>query len=41
MTRSYGEETAVEVAVHILKKMSNMNTAEKLTKKYAGAVDVS
>ncbi|KAI9525694.1 hypothetical protein NQZ68_006243 [Dissostichus eleginoides] len=30
---------AVKVAVEILKKMSNMNAAEKLTKKYAGEVD--
>ncbi|KAF3852615.1 hypothetical protein F7725_005970 [Dissostichus mawsoni] len=28
---------AVKVAVEILKKMSNMYAAEKLTKKYAGA----
>ncbi|KAK5898979.1 hypothetical protein CesoFtcFv8_008503 [Champsocephalus esox] len=41
MTRSYGGEMAVEVAVKILKEMSNMKAAEKLTKKYAGAVDVS
>ncbi|KAL3066462.1 hypothetical protein OYC64_016420 [Pagothenia borchgrevinki] len=34
MTRSYGEEMAVKVAVEILKKMKNMN-ADKLTKKYA------
>ncbi|KAI9518887.1 hypothetical protein NQZ68_034011 [Dissostichus eleginoides] len=35
MTRSYVEETAVKVAVEILRKMRNMNAAEKLTKKYA------
>ncbi|KAK1898888.1 Caspase b [Dissostichus eleginoides] len=35
MTRSYVEETAMKVAVEILRKMRNMNAAEKLTKKYA------
>ncbi|KAK5898984.1 hypothetical protein CesoFtcFv8_008508 [Champsocephalus esox] len=35
MTRSYGGEMAVEVAVEILKKISNMKAAEELTEKYA------
>ncbi|KAK1886111.1 Interferon-inducible protein AIM2 [Dissostichus eleginoides] len=37
MTRSYGKETAMKVAVEILKKMKNMYAAEELTKKYAAA----
>ncbi|KAI4833175.1 hypothetical protein KUCAC02_016089 [Chaenocephalus aceratus] len=44
MTRNYGGEMAVKVAVKILKEMSNMKAAEKLTKKYAemnGAVPSS
>ncbi|KAF3852619.1 hypothetical protein F7725_005974 [Dissostichus mawsoni] len=40
MTRSYGEKTAVEVAVEILKEISNRQAAAELTKKYAGAVDL-
>ncbi|KAL3066455.1 hypothetical protein OYC64_016413 [Pagothenia borchgrevinki] len=35
MISTYGEEMAVKVAVKILKQISNMNAAEKLTKKYA------
>ncbi|KAI4832617.1 hypothetical protein KUCAC02_015579 [Chaenocephalus aceratus] len=35
MTRSYGEKTTVEVAVEILKKISNRKAAAELRKKYA------
>ncbi|KAL3066461.1 hypothetical protein OYC64_016419 [Pagothenia borchgrevinki] len=35
MTRSYGEEMAMKVAVEILKKMKNMKAAAELTTKYA------
>ncbi|KAL3066460.1 hypothetical protein OYC64_016418 [Pagothenia borchgrevinki] len=38
MTRSYEETTAVEVAVKILKEISNRKAAAELTKKYAEMV---
>ncbi|KAF3852616.1 hypothetical protein F7725_005971 [Dissostichus mawsoni] len=37
MTRSYGKETAVKLAVKILKEMRNRKAAKELTKKYAAA----
>ncbi|KAA8595296.1 pyrin [Etheostoma spectabile] len=36
MITSYGEETAVNVAVEILKRMNHNNAAEMLKKTYAG-----
>ncbi|TDH15780.1 hypothetical protein EPR50_G00012470 [Perca flavescens] len=36
MIDSYGEETAVKVAVEILKRMNHNNAAEKLKKTYPG-----
>ncbi|KAF1394715.1 hypothetical protein PFLUV_G00004030 [Perca fluviatilis] len=36
MIDRYGEETAVKVAVEILKRMNHNNAAEKLKKTYAG-----
>ncbi|XP_033943671.1 uncharacterized protein [Pseudochaenichthys georgianus] len=38
MTRSYGAEMAVKVAVKILKKMRNKDAGERLTEKYADRV---
>ncbi|KAI9525702.1 hypothetical protein NQZ68_006251, partial [Dissostichus eleginoides] len=35
MTNSYSEKTAVEVAVKILKEISNRRAAAELTEKYA------
>ncbi|XP_049900337.1 uncharacterized protein LOC126390196 isoform X3 [Epinephelus moara] len=36
MIESYGEESAVKVTVEILRKMGNINAAEKLKSRYAG-----
>lgn len=36
MIESYGEESAVNVTVKILRMMNNNNAAEKLKKTYAG-----
>ncbi len=39
MIEKYGEETAVTIAVEILKRMNQNNAAEKLMGKYAGVAD--
>lgn len=39
MTDSYGEESAVNITVEILRKMNNNNSAQMLKSAYAGAVD--
>lgn len=40
MIDSYGEESAVNITVEILRKMNFNSAAEELKTKYAGAVDV-
>ncbi len=40
MIENYGEESAVNVTVAILRKMNFNTAAEELKSKYAGAVDV-
>lgn len=40
MIKSYGEESAVNITVEILKMMNFNGSAEELRKAYAGAVDV-
>lgn len=39
MIQTYGEESAVNTTVEILKNINNNLAAEKLKKEYAGAVD--
>lgn len=39
MIESYGEESAVNITVEILKRINHNNAAEKLKKTCAGAVD--